>query len=203
VIEYITRGFYLLLLSSKRVDMEYRQFKVPSIILGVVTLVYFTVEYFGIIAFFSFAMWLLIPLVLITKIYVFVSGVRFAFRSLRNKKFISFLMGLLFAISGFIIFRFGYDVHLVGLTRKFKLNDARLTEACQKILIKTKPNEYFWDDNFNLWPAIIGPTRKAIFHFDEVVYISFEGGPGIDAGVCYNPHRRKTSRWSAPLPDGI
>ena len=136
-------------------------------------------------------MWLLIPLILFALIYVFICGIRFAFRSLKskefNKKIIGFVIGIVFSLFGIIPFWFGHDVHLAGLAWKFKANEVRLTETCNKILATQKPNEYFWDDAFDLWPALIGPARKAVAHVDGVVYISVEAGPGDDAGVCYNP----------------
>ncbi|MCA9405198.1 MAG: hypothetical protein KC684_01560 [Candidatus Omnitrophica bacterium] len=167
--------------------MNYITLKKPAIFLGLVTIIFFIVEFFGVIGFFSIAMWLIVPLVMFTVLYIFLVGCRFAISSLRSKSFKGVVIGLTFAMLGIFVFRMGHNVHLAGLTWKFRINNTRLTEQCEKILTTKEPNTHFWDNSFNLWPPLIGPTRKAIFHLDGVVYISFEGGPGDNVGVCYNP----------------
>jgi hypothetical protein len=107
-----------------------------------------------------------------------------------EKKLKYFLIGVAIIASLFITIIIGGIVHDAGTYLKLKSNHKRLASLCKNVLKDRKANRYFWDERFNLWPPFIGPTRKVIIHNRGIVYISFEGSPGRDKGIAYNPEKK-------------
>ena len=178
--------------------MSYRELKLPGMILAGLSVPYVVIEFFAASSFSGVLIPLSMGFFLVTFL-VFIAGIRFSFMALLKNaglknKFIGCIVGLLFAVSGCSVTVVAEKVHDVGLVRKFRQHDLRLTAKCEEILATKKENEHFWDTDFDLWPEWIGPMRNSIVHADGVVYIALGGTPDGETGICYNPKHKKLKK---------
>lgn len=73
--------------------------------------------------------------------------------------------------------------------------------ACtgQKALATANGDENLWRPAFEIWPALLGPTRAAAWREGELLFLDFEGSSDAAVGLCYNPRHLQHRDCSTPL----
>jgi len=169
--------------------------KKSIIFLSIITFLYFGVQFFGMISFFSLQMFMFAPFILILPIYGIVKIIYSIITVFKYKRLRHALVIFSIGLWSIAIIPVGIMLNDAGLHIKLKTNEKKLTSACEKILKTRESNKYFWDDTFNLWPKFIGPTRKGITHNNGIVYINIQGSPDSAKGFAFNPEDK-------PIEDG-
>lgn len=164
--------------------------KKSVIFLSIVTALYFSIEFFGIISFFSWQMFVVTLLMLGLPIYGIIKIVYSIIIIFKHKKIRHALAVFSIGLWAIAIIPSGNWVNDMGLYFKLKANEQKLIPVCENILKTKEPNKYFWDDTFNLWPKFIGITRRSITHNNGIVYINIEGSPDNAAGFAFNPENK-------------
>lgn len=184
-IKLIKRGKLYQLVIHQRKKM-----KKVIISLCIITTIYFLIEFFGIISFFSPQMFFIGTVNFILLIWGIIKIISSIVNAFKKKNIKQSIIGIGLGVWAISIIFAGGIVHDYGLYVKLKLNEKNLIEACEHILKNSEPNKYLWNESFDLWTPLIGPTRKSIFHNNGVVYVDIEGSPNNAGGFAYNPQNK-------------
>jgi len=90
-------------------------------------------------------------------------------------------------------------VHELGLRSLIALQRGALATAAQEALATAKDDENLWRPAFEIWPALLGPTRAAAWREGELLFLDFEGSPDAAVGLCYNPRHLQHKDCGTPL----
>ncbi|WP_269631859.1 hypothetical protein [Pelomonas sp. BJYL3] len=90
-------------------------------------------------------------------------------------------------------------VHELGLRSLIALQRGALETAAQEALATAKDDENLWRPAFEIWPALLGPTRAAAWREGELLLLDFEGSPDAAVGLCYNPRHLQHKDCGTPL----
>lgn len=155
----------------------------------VVASAYCFVQYYGIIGFFSWSMFAFPLLLLLLAVTSFIYAlIRTVWPKTRTRWAAAPVF--LLPVACVAVVPIGGRLHRPGVEARFRAHNQQLVAACEAFLKEVPENKYSWRPEFEIWPSLIGPTRRHAIHLDGVVYISFKGSPENDAGVAYNPEHK-------------
>ena len=90
-------------------------------------------------------------------------------------------------------------VHELGLRCLIALHQDALEQAAQEALATGPDDEDLWRPAFDIWPALLGPSRTAAWREGGLLFLDFEGAPHVAVGLCYNPRHLPHKDCSTPL----
>ena len=128
---------------------------------------------------------------LVFFVWYFVWLIKAITKKLRNDSVYKFdsIFVLVGAAPIAILFMSGY-LHLVGLKILIKHNEPSFDKTAALFIATKIEGELGWDEGFDIWPFnYIGPTRKAAWHKNGVLFLDVEGSPDVSEGMCYNPNK--------------
>jgi len=156
----------------------------------VYTIYYFYVNYFGIVAFFSLNIFVVLLMTMVFLIWGVMVSLSLKLIDGIDAKMTRFLAGLIIAAFPLILFHFRFDINEAGIYRKVRKYDKQLTQMCG-IMLKEIPENIDIPltryRQFQIWSPGARPTRQYGYHINGVVYLDFNGSPDDASGLIYNP----------------
>lgn len=171
---------------------EAKELKKHIFVLILFNAILLSVAFFGIIGFFSPAMFLvgmIMFYMLLIGPFICLKGL---FKPGWNRKLINIVLGVLATCFYIYITMPAYSqLHEYGVELKFKRHNDQLAAMCEKIL-KEKNNDKEKTafslrkyDSFDIWPSFLSPTRNYGHIRGRLLLLNFEGSPDGGKGVLY------------------
>ena len=176
----------------KPIIFEIKELKNHIFILILLNAILLSSAFFGVIGFFSPAMFLIglmMFYMLLIGPFISLKGI---FKPGWGRKLINIVLGVLITCLYIYITMPAYSkLHEYGIELKFKRHNDQLTVMCEKIL-KEKNNDKertaFSLRNyasFDIWPFFLSPTRNYGHIRGGFLLLNFEGSPDGGKGVLY------------------
>jgi len=176
----------------KPIIFEIKELKNHIFILILFNAILLSAAFFGVIGFFSPAMFLVGPMMfymLLIGPFIFLKGI---FKPGWKCKLINVILGVLITCLYIYATMPGYLwLHEYGIEIKFKRYNDQLTAMCEKIL-KEKNNDKERTafslrnyNSFDIWPSFLSPTRNYGHIRGGLLLLNFEGSPDGGKGVIY------------------